>query len=286
MEDKGVKFRRKVVTYKTGIPMWPEEIGFSFTKEILGGADCPHGEIHYDYEPPDVINTLTNLKKNVNYLEIGVDQGNTFNKIENTNLKHGVDPWGACENISHKMTSQLFFSMNNRFFHNRYDIIFIDGMHLVEFVHAEILESFKILKQDGLIVLHDTCPYYMPAQLVIEEEYRDILDSVISRPEKNRLKWHENTKVNDPIGYNGDAWKIVPWLRTLQNFTIFSIPNACITIISTKKMPAFESEHVLTIEDIPKNTLTLPWEYYFQNFETIMNPYTMDYFKANIGKYL
>ena len=141
------------------------------------------------------------------------------------------------------------------------------------------------MKKNGFIVLHDTCPIVEATQLVLEEEYKRILNTVISPKEKERLKWHENVAEKEMIGYNGDAWKIVPLLRTLEKFTVFSIPNACATIISTKKIAAFEPEQgILTPKDLPPvGIIDLPWEYYFNNFEKIMNPYSMNYFKKNIS---
>ncbi len=78
----------------------------------------------YEYDPKHVINEIIKTKAKCNYLEIGVDQGATFDHIDETTLKHGVDPFGECPNITHRMTSQMFFSMNSYFFKNKYDIIF------------------------------------------------------------------------------------------------------------------------------------------------------------------
>jgi hypothetical protein len=253
-----------------------------------------HSGSFYDYDPKDVINILTSLKNNTKYLEIGVDQGATFDNIHNVSIKHGADPYGASRNITHKMTSQMFFVMNNRFWNNKYDVVFIDGMHLIEFINDEIFESLKILNDDGFIVLHDTCPINEGAQMVIEEEYQEILDTVISVEEKDRLKWHENTKKHDPIGYNGDCWRLVPLLRKhYPNMTILSIPNACVTILSKKKIPKFEGPQsqllsnglTVSLEQFSNNPLELTWEHLWNYFELLMNPFTFKYFEENIYDY-
>ena len=75
----------------------------------------------YDYDPHHVINELTKNRKDISYLEIGVDQGHTFDKVEGVTIKHGVDPYGASKNITHRMSSQMFFAMNERFFKHKYD---------------------------------------------------------------------------------------------------------------------------------------------------------------------
>lgn len=241
----------------------------------------------YDYDPPDVINILTKAKKEVKYLEIGVDQGHTFDNIKNVSVKHGVDPYGASENITHRMSSQMFFSMNSRFWKQKYDIIFIDAIHLYEFVEHEIKESLKILEDDGFIVLHDTCPQNELRQLVIEEDFRNILNDVISSEEKSRMKWHENTAKNDPIGYNGDVWKNVAYYMRKKDFTVFSIPSACISIISPKKMKNFKPVTKFGLDFKEENIVDdLTWHDYYLNFESIMNPVSMEYFKENILEYV
>lgn len=260
------------------------QLPFQYKNETINIPHILFGKgPYYDYDPPDVINVLTKAKKEIKYLEIGVDQGHTFDNIENTFIKHGVDPYGASRNITHKMSSQMFFTMNNRFWKQKYDIIFIDAMHLYEFVDYEIKESLKIIEDDGFIVLHDTCPQNELTQLVNENDYRHILNDVISAAEKDRIKWHENTEKNKPVGYNGDVWKNVAFYRTKKDFTVFSIPNACISIISLQKMKNFESEDDINLNFKEESIVDdLTWADYFSNFKSIMNPVTMEYFKENI----
>lgn len=53
------------------------------------------------------------------------------------------------------MTSDEFFAdCNNKSF----DIIFIDGMHLEDFVHRDIENSLRCLAKGGIIVVHDCNP--------------------------------------------------------------------------------------------------------------------------------
>lgn len=229
------------------------------------------------YDPKHIINIITKKKLNSNYLEIGVDQGSTFDYIENVKLKHGVDPYGVSKSITHQMTSQLFFAMNKYFFHNTYDIIFIDALHLFEYTQFEIEESLKILNPGGVIVLHDTCPREESAQLVLERDYQTMLNTVINAEEKSRLNWHENTAKYGWVGYNGNSWKVIPVYRSVSDYTIFSIPEACISIISTSKLDAFHKSRLNEYSDVNN----VNWEDYEQNFEYIMNPYSYEYFIKN-----
>lgn len=46
-----------------------------------------------------------------------------------------------------------------------YDIVFIDGLHLCEQVHRDILNSLAHLRPGGVVVLHDMLPETEQAQL-------------------------------------------------------------------------------------------------------------------------
>ena len=51
----------------------------------------------------------------------------------------------------HRKTSDNFFNKNQ----NMFDLIYIDGNHLFDFVKKDIINSLKFIKQDGIIVLDD-----------------------------------------------------------------------------------------------------------------------------------
>ena len=74
------------------------------------------------------------------------------------NVKVGVDPVSG-GNI--RKTSDAFFSENNQ----KFDLIFIDGLHHYEQVKRDIFNSLKFLNSKGIILLHDCLPrnYYYQA---------------------------------------------------------------------------------------------------------------------------
>lgn len=140
----------------------------------------------------DIINHLI-LKNNYkSYLEIGVrDHDACFNKI-NCELKHGVDPgveWG--EPPTYPMTSDEFF---DKHISQKYDIIFIDGLHLDYQVYRDIENSIKHLNEGGSIVLHDCNP---PTVHHAREDYYD---------------------VSTPAGgnWNGTVWKAIAKFRSSE----------------------------------------------------------------------
>jgi hypothetical protein len=102
----------------------------------------------------DIINHyLGKLQFPRSYLEIGVrNKGHNFNLIQ-ADHKDGVDPnWKS--HCNYIMTSDEFFSKNI----TKYDLIFIDGLHLYEQVYRDVVFALKFLKEKGIIIMHDCNP--------------------------------------------------------------------------------------------------------------------------------
>lgn len=129
------------------------------TKELIG--------IETSKRPfrSDVINfVLQVLNREANYLEIGVrDPGENFDRIQATN-KFSVDP-----GLEYKSNPVDFVMTSDDFFHGlskgeilnpemRFDVIFVDGLHLAEQVDRDIQNSLMYLSEDGFIILHDCNP--------------------------------------------------------------------------------------------------------------------------------
>lgn len=127
---------------------------------------------------------LQNLVQHFNYksyLEIGCANDWNFNQI-NVPIKIGVDPG---EGGTHRMTSDTFFSTNSA----KFDLIFIDGLHISDQVDKDIQNSLKVLNNNGTIVMHDCSP-------AVEEAQRQYV--VIS-------------------DWNGDVWKSFVKVRGFDN---------------------------------------------------------------------
>ena len=101
----------------------------------------------------EIINKIIDFKKYKNYLEIGINTGFCFKQINCLN-KTGVDPNVNCLDATYHMTSDDFFAKNN----NKFDIIFIDGLHLADQVDRDIENSLNFLNEGGTIVIHDANP--------------------------------------------------------------------------------------------------------------------------------
>ena len=138
----------------------------------------------------EIINEIIKLKNFNDYLEIGCDQNQLFSKIEIEN-KTGVDPESG-GNI--KTTSDDFFSTNTK----KFDIIFIDGLHIYEQVKKDILNSINCLNDGGIVLVHDCMPDSLAKQAV----------------PRFKMKW------------NGDVWKSIVELRTRNDLNIIT----CLTL--------------------------------------------------------
>ncbi len=127
-----------------------------------------------------IINYLLSLTPAQNYLEIGVrNPEKNFNRI-NCKNKISVDPGIEYEEnpVDYKMTSDDFFrkirngniEIDKKI---KFDIIFIDGLHLANQVERDIVNSLDFISKTGFIILHDCNP---PSQFHARESY-DFLNS-------------------------------------------------------------------------------------------------------------
>lgn len=105
----------------------------------------------------EFINTIIRRHGYGSYLEIGVNTPRqpdwNWPHIE-ISLKHGVDP-NPKVYATYPVTSDEFFAKHAKM---KYDIIFVDGLHLWEQAYKDIVNSLKFLEDGGTIVVHDCNP--------------------------------------------------------------------------------------------------------------------------------
>lgn len=153
------------------------EIGLKFLEDPIQIAvnKLSNNEINKRPYRFDIINFLIkNFNRETHYLEIGVRNPEVnFDKINSVN-KYSVDPCIELKNVpvDFIMTSDTFFKKlnNNEVLSSKikFDVIFIDGLHLAEQVHRDISNSLRFLKDDGFIVMHDCNP---PSEYHASENY-------------------------------------------------------------------------------------------------------------------
>ena len=180
-------------------------------------------------ERHDIIKKIIEKKKYSSYLEIGCFEDETFNKI-NIDKKVGVDP-NSGGNV--RLTSDNFFKINK----DRFDIIFIDGLHAFKQVKKDITNSLNILNKNGVLLLHDCLP-------------QKIRDQASPRAHKH---------------WNGDVWKAIVEFRTKEEFDTYTCyADQGIGIILKRKN---RNKLDIKIDNFSK----LKFSSFFKNYKEFMN---------------
>jgi SAM-dependent methyltransferase len=117
------------------------------------------------------------------YLEIGAGSGKTVEALA-VERKVAVEPFAVCNangvTIYKKKSDDAFADGIDG---APFDMIFIDGMHLYDYVVNDLKNALKVLTDKGVIVIHDTNP------LGVED--------VVADRERSTVMWC------------GDVWKII-----------------------------------------------------------------------------
>jgi hypothetical protein len=175
----------------------------------------------------NLINYLIGLYGYKSYLEIGVDIGANFEQVI-CDYKVGVDPANKYEKLTYNITSDEFFSMNTR----KFDIVFIDGLHISEQVVKDIQNSLNVLNPLGTIIMHDCLPNSEAAQ------------------SRERLGDH----------WNGDVWKAFAHYRKNPDLVMFTV--------NTDQGLGFIKRGNQVVFDVPEK---LDYSFYVKNANELMN---------------
>lgn len=156
----------------------------------------------------EILNKFIAERNFTKYLEIGIhDTSDNFDKIV-CQTKVGVDPDEA-SNATFVMTSDDFFKQNTE----KFDIIFIDGLHEAHQVYKDINNSLKILNKNGIIMCHDCNPLSLQAA----KDYEDF-------PAEDFGKY----------SWNGDCWKAFVKYRFESPYLVYAVrDDECCGIIDT-----------------------------------------------------
>lgn len=118
----------------------------------------------------DVIGGFLALHEKPRYLEIGVDTGVTFHAAA-TARKVAVDPafkFQPADNTEaveyHQVPSDDFFGERVRD-GERFQVIYIDGLHTLEQTLRDLLNAIEYLQDDGVIIIDDVVPSSYSASL-------------------------------------------------------------------------------------------------------------------------
>ena len=130
----------------------------------------------------EIIQMFINKINAKKYLEIGMGCGTNHNNIV-CDYKISVDPVPTVP-VTFPITSDDFFNQNTE----KFDVIFIDGLHWSEQVYKDINNSLSILSENGVIICHDINP---------PDEDHQVYPQPVTQ-----------------VNWNGDCWKAWVKLKT------------------------------------------------------------------------
>jgi hypothetical protein len=174
-----------------------------------------------------IINHFISLTDAQNYLEIGVrDPKKNFDRIQ-CDTKFSVDPGIEFKDnpVDFNMTSDTFFEqLKSDELHLdpqlKFDVIYIDGLHVSDQVERDILNSLEFLNENGVLILHDCNP---PSEFHQREQYD-----------------FENSPARS--FWNGTTWKA--FYKARHHSDLFSICFDCdwgVAVLSKKQYPLFNN---------------------------------------------
>lgn len=196
----------------------------------------------------EIINTFIKNNNFVNYLEIGVFQGQNIRKII-AEHKDGVDPGAEDElvpEVNYPITSDEFFALIKG--HDiKYDIIFIDGLHHSDQVDKDIDNALNHLVDNGIIVMHDCNPE--------KKEYTSV-------PRQTDI-WH------------GDVYKSALNFRQKYPHKFITVDTDCGCGVIFNNV---SEDTKCKVEDLQQGINS--WEYFDKNRQRLLNLISVDEFKA------
>jgi len=134
----------------------------------------------------DILNHLISVNRYKSFLEIGTQAKINFTSV-NVDRKVCVDP-DINAGADYQMTSDEYFRDN----FEKFDIVFVDGLHHADVAYRDIINSLKRLNPGGCIVVHDVIPFSYEAQVIPLQKASDV----------------------GTVAWNGDVWKAWVKLRT------------------------------------------------------------------------
>lgn len=130
------------------------------------------------------------------YMEVGCRNGNSFAAVRSKTI--AVDPVFSIKKnvISIKPALHLFQNTSDEFFNLKFlerneiklSVSFLDGMHLFEFLLRDFIATERNSAKDGVILLHDCCPW---THTMTTRDLENIPDGP----------------------WTGDVWKLIPILK-------------------------------------------------------------------------
>lgn len=192
----------------------------------------------------DLINYAIRKYGYKRYLEIGVEEGICFSRVE-IEHKESVDPVDMGY-TTHVMPSDEFFDKLPEYV--KFDVIFVDGLHIADQVYRDILNALDHLSDNGVIFCHDMNPPFEICQ---------------------------RTKPVIP-DWNGDCWKAFARLRSeREDLEMFTVDiDFGVGVIRRGR------QHKIEVPEV------LDYQFLDENREELLNLVSVDEFHARMKRVL
>lgn len=201
-----------------------------------------------------IINDIIFKYKIKTYLEIGVrDSRENFNLVNvDPENKIGVDP-DPITPVKYRMKSDEYFKLNQE--NNKFDMVFVDGLHTYEQAYLDVIHSLYCLNDNGFIIMHDCNP---PTEYHIRS-YEDYL--------KTRGQW------------NGNVYRAFIRLKhELKDYNCFVVDEdfGCGIITKNKLSKTFNSD--FNFDSLTAIDYDISWNDFIKNKKDLLNLVTYDEF--------
>lgn len=215
----------------------------------------------------EVIQALLDSRQARNYLEIGVQSGDTFFRIK-AKKKIAVDPrflfrtinklrwirWNRSNirNEYYQITSDEFFSRYPNVLTTRPpDVVFVDGLHTYEQSLRDIENSLRYLRSGGVIVVDDCIP-----------------------PEESASK---PSKPNNNAPWCGDVWKSILHLRATRRDLRVFVLDCAYGLGVVAKQPAMSN-----IAYTPAEISDMSYDLFYRDRARLLDLVPKDYLSSYI----
>jgi hypothetical protein len=168
------------------------------------------------------INKLIKALEIKSYLEIGIADGKTFQEVDVLN-KIGCDPHPVMNksNREYFLEKRIFRCTSDEFFKmhmiNKFGLIYIDGLHTARQVAKDFVNSLKFTTENSIWLIDDVFPDSKTSEKTSLVKYR--LGRLVDLSKNLILKKSLNLRV----GWQGDVWKLIKAISSLEQFKVITI---------------------------------------------------------------
>ena len=130
----------------------------------------------------EVIQPLLDLFEQPHYLEIGVFEGKTFHALH-AERRVGVDPefpFSLGQARREHPNAEYHMATSDEYFGRivapgeRFDVVFLDGLHQFEQTLRDLLNALCFVRPDGIIVIDDVKPFDYLAAIEGREKWMEV----------------------------------------------------------------------------------------------------------------